>query len=589
MSDGLSRIWMSMALLVSIAAFGLGVPAGAAPAAPGAPAAPAASRVVSDASCSAPAPHGFSDVPTSHWANTAIAWLVEAKITGGTGPGKYSPNAGVTRAQMAQFLWANADKPAPTASHGFTDVTASHWANTAIAWLVTAGITGGTGPGKYSPNAGVTRAQMAQFLWTNADKPAPTASHGFTDVPTSHWANTAIAWLVEAEITGGTGPGKYSPNARVTRAQMAQFLWANACAPSSPTPKLSMDAGNEHTCAVKPNRTAKCWGYNHYGQLGDGTKTGRNTPTPVIALRNVTEITTGGNHTCALSTNGTVKCWGTARLENVNGTDRNTPTPVAGLRNVTAITAGGNHTCALTTNGTVKCWGYNTYGQLGDDTTTDRLTPTPVAGLTNVTSITGAGASLEGHTCATLTNNTVKCWGNNSKGQLGDGTTTNRLTPTTVTGLTNVATISAGARHTCATLTNNTAKCWGSNLYSQLGSPKSGDTSMRTSPTQVTGLTNATTIAAGNDHTCATINNGSAQCWGWNPYGQLGDGTEYTERTTPKPVTGLIDVTTITAGGLYTCATITNNTAKCWGSNVEGQLGDGTTTKRLTPTPVTGL
>ena len=402
MSDGLSRIWMSMALLVSIAAFGLGVPAGAAPAAPGAPAAPAASRVVSDASCSAPAPHGFSDVPTSHWATTAIAWLVEAKITGGTGPGKYSPNAGVTRAQMAQFLWANADKPAPTASHGFTDVTASHW------------------------------------------------------------ANTAIAWLVEAEITGGTGPGKYSPNARVTRAQMAQFLWANACAPSSPTPKLSMDAGNEHTCAVKPNRTAKCWGYNHYGQLGDGTKTGRNTPTPVIALRNVTEITTGGNHTCALSTNGTV-----------------------------------------------KCWGYNTYGQLGDSTTTDRLTPTPVAGLTNV------------------------------------------------------ATISAGARHTCATLTNNTAKCWGSNLYSQLGSPKSGDTSMRTSPTQVTGLTNATTIAAGNDHTCATINNGSAQCWGWNPYGQLGDGTEYTQRT--------------------------NNTAKCWGSNVEGQLGDGTTTKRLTPTPVTGL
>ena len=482
MSDGLSRIWMSMALLVSIAAFGLGVPAGAAPAAPGAPAAPAASRVVSDASCSAPAPHGFSDVPTSHWATTAIAWLVEAKITGGTGPGKYSPNAGVTR------------------------------------------------------------AQMAQFLWTNADKPAPTASHGFTDVPTSHWANTAIAWLVEAEITGGTGPGKYSPNARVTRAQMAQFLWANACAPSSPTPKLSMDAGNEHTCAVKPNRTAKCWGYNHYGQLGDGTKTGRNTPTPV-----------------------------------------------AGLRNVTAITAGGNHTCALTTNGTVKCWGYNTYGQLGDSTTTDRLTPTPVAGLTNVTSITGAGSTLEGHTCATLTNNTVKCWGNNSKGQLGDGTTTNRLTPTTVTGLTNVATISAGARHTCATLTNNTAKCWGSNLYSQLGSPKSGDTSMRTSPTQVTGLTNATTIAAGNDHTCATINNGSAQCWGWNPYGQLGDGTEYTQRTTPKPVTGLIDVTTITAGGLYTCATITNNTAKCWGSNVEGQLGDGTTTKRLTPTPVTGL
>jgi streptogramin lyase len=218
-----SRIWMSMMLLLGIATLGLGMPAGATPGAPETP------QAVSNASCIAPGPHGFNDVPDDSYYNTAVAWLVEAGITGGTSPGKYSPNNPVTRAQMAVFLWHNAGDPTPAGPHNFSDVPTTSYYNTAVSWLVEAGITGGTSPGKYSPNNPVTRAQMAVFLWHNAGDPTPTGPHNFTDVPTNSYYNTAVAWLVEAGITGGTSPGKYSPNNQVTRGQMAVFLWKYNC------------------------------------------------------------------------------------------------------------------------------------------------------------------------------------------------------------------------------------------------------------------------------------------------------------------------------------------------------------------------
>ncbi|HEX9696471.1 MAG TPA: hypothetical protein VGB64_09200, partial [Actinomycetota bacterium] len=148
------------------------------------------------------------------------------------------------------------------------------------------------------------------------------------------------------------------------------------------------------------------------------------------------------------------------------------------------IVAGDLHTCALLSNATVKCWGRNSEGQIGDGTTTQRLTPTSVTGLTGATAIT-AGDS---HTCALLSDTTVKCWGNNVVGQIGDGTTTNRTTPTTVTGLTGATAITAGDFHTCALLSDATVKCWGPNRSGQIGD---GTTTNRTTPTTVTGLTGA--------------------------------------------------------------------------------------------------
>ena len=257
------------------------------------------------------------------------------------------------------------------------------------------------------------------------------------------------------------------------------------------------------------------------------------------------------------------------------------PCPSGGTGNVTQIAAAIYHTCALLTDGTVRCWGDNSHGALGDGTTTGRLTPIQVTGITNATQII-AGTD---HTCALLTDGTVRCWGDNWNGELGDGTTTERLTPIQVTGITNATQITAGSGHTCARLTDGTVRCWGYNSHGALGD---GTTTGRLTPAQVTGITNATQIIAGTDHTCALLTDGTVRCWGNNWYGALGDGT-VTDRLTPVQVTGITHATQITAGGFDTCALLSDGTIRCWGPNSHGALGDGTTTDRLTPVQVTGI
>ena len=344
--------------------------------------------------------------------------------------------------------------------------------------------------------------------------------------------------------------------------------------PPDTTPK-SIDAGSSHSCAVKADGSANCWGRGEFGQLGNGTNANRNIPTPVTGLTNATVIATGGDHTCALKTDGTVACWGANYQGQLgNGTTSGpyaispTPTPVPGLTNVTAITAHLEHTCALKTDQTAVCWGDNNNGSLGNGTTGDRNTPTPVAGLTNIVAIT-IGVS---HACALKQDTTVACWGGNYYSQLGDGTNTDRYTPAPVTGLTNVTAIAAGSNQTCALTTDSTVFCWGENDRGQLGD---GTTTDRQTPTPVTGLTNTAAITADDWHTCALKTDGTVACWGDNEWGQLGDGTT-TGRYIPTPVTGLTGATQVAAGGRHTCALTTDDTVICWGSSTFGQLGNGT-------------
>ena len=252
---------------------------------------------------------------------------------------------------------------------------------------------------------------------------------------------------------------------------------------------VAIAAGNGHTCALTTAGGVKCWGSNVGGQLGNSTNSGSANPNPTPAdvtglTSGVAAITADGDHTCALTTAGGVKCWGDNHFGELGnstntGTFNPNPTPadVSGLTSgVAAIAAGGEHTCALTAAGGVKCWGANDSGQLGNSTSSGSANPNPtpvdVSGLTSGVLVIAAGGL---HTCALTTAGGVECWGFNQDGQLGNSTNSGTFnpnpTPTAVSGLpSGVLVIAAGGGHTCALITAGAVKCWGSNGYGQLGS-----------------------------------------------------------------------------------------------------------------------
>ena len=253
---------------------------------------------------------------------------------------------------------------------------------------------------------------------------------------------------------------------------------------------------------------------------------------------------------------------------------------------VTAVSADGvGHTCAVITGGGAMCWGANPDGQVGDGSTIWRPTPTDVAGLTGGVQAISLGYR---HTCALTVGGGVKCWGANNYGQLGDGGTTPRLTPVDVAGLdSGVRALSVGLWHTCAITAEGGVKCWGYNADGRVGD---GTQENRLTPVAVAGLSEAVVaLSAGGGHTCAVTASGGVQCWGANNIGQLGDGTT-TQRLTPVAVLGLSDkALAVSSGAGYSCALLATGGVQCWGYNVSGALGDGTSISRLTPVAVQGL
>jgi alpha-tubulin suppressor-like RCC1 family protein len=276
----------------------------------------------------------------------------------------------------------------------------------------------------------------------------------------------------------------------------------------------------------------------------------------------------------------------TATVSNALGASTSHTFTVTGVpacaSQLASVLAGGTaHSAGLKQDGTVWAWGDNYWCQLADGTTTDKISPVQVLGLSNITAITAGHV----HMMALRQDGTLWAWGYNGYGQLGDGTTTSRCSPIQVPGITGITAIATGFYHTAVLRQDGTVWTWGHNHYSQLGDGTATD---RISPVQVSGLTGITSIAAGESHTVALRQDGTVWAWGRNSYGQLGDGTD-TQRSTPVQVSGLFDVTAIAAGYTHTIALRQDGTLYAWGDNDEGRLGDGTTIDRSLPVQVQSL
>jgi alpha-tubulin suppressor-like RCC1 family protein len=334
------------------------------------------------------------------------------------------------------------------------------------------------------------------------------------------------------------------------------------------------------------------------GSSGSGAKPNRGEDSSATAQSD-RAIAAGSRYTCALLGGGTVKCWGDNDAGQLgNGTGENSPIPVtvSSITNASAVSAASFHTCALLSGGKIECWGDNEDGQLGNGTTTGSSTPVQVSGITSASAVSASGYD----TCALISGGTVECWGENDYGQLGDGVTSHGFkepieevdyspTPVMVKGITDATAVSVGGSvegsHTCALLSGGTVVCWGWNGYGQLGNGTTKDSAI---PVAVSGIANASAISAGMSHTCALLSGGTVECWGSNELGQLGNGKK---KDSPIPVDaeGITDASAISAGMSHTCALLSGGTVNCWGSNDYGQLGNGTQEDSAIPVAVSGI
>lgn len=348
----------------------------------------------------------------------------------------------------------------------------------------------------------------------------------------------------------------------------------------------SVSAGGTHSLAIRADGSLRAWGDDSAGALGTGRSLQTLLPLAVNGISNVTQVACGDFHTVALRSDGTVWAWGRndhGELGDGTTHGRSTPAPVAGLSGVIAIAAGSVHTVALKSDGTVWTWGANYVGQLGDGSD-GRSTPAQVGALANVRAIS---AGYE-HTVALVADGTVWAWGKNDDGQLGNGTVSPRYsgvaTPVQVVGLSGIAQVAAGGTHTLARTSDGAVWAWGDNSGGNLGN---GTTTSSTVPVAVPALGPVAFIAAGS-YSLAIKADGSAWAWGANGYGQLGDGT-YVDRLAPVPLTALPPLQSAALAFLHSSAVARDGSVWSWGNNDNGALGDGTTDRHGTPLQAHGI
>ena len=345
--------------------------------------------------------------------------------------------------------------------------------------------------------------------------------------------------------------------------------------------------GGYHSLTLKSDGTVWSWGRNNYGQIGNGKRFKKNTPVLVNNLTDVIAIASGTWHSLALKQDGTVWTWGRNDYGQLgNGTFKNKQTPVRtkDLADVIAIAGGYLHSLALKSDGTAWAWGNNWSGQLGNETVAGVSNiPVQVNSLQNISSIACGGS----HNLAIRSSDgVVWTWGDNTYGQLGNGTSVNSFYPTQVTGINGATAITGGYMHSLALLSGGTVWGWGNSRYGQLGNDSPLE---RISvPVQTKNTTDISGISSLGWHNLALDLDGIIWAWGDNSNGQIGNGT-YASQNTPAQIEGLEDVADISTGWLHSLAIKSDGTVWAWGDNRFGQLGDGTYKDREKPIQVKNL
>jgi alpha-tubulin suppressor-like RCC1 family protein len=355
-------------------------------------------------------------------------------------------------------------------------------------------------------------------------------------------------------------------------------------------------AGSVHTCALLSTGGMECWGNDESGELGNGVAmpaTLSLTPVPVPNVSNATAIQASGfSHTCALA-GGTWECWGDDSAGELGAVGNSACgcdlTPTSVFPGATVFSTGNSVSCA-NVSGSVSCIGDSSFGATGMSS----------ALLTGVTSL----SSHDEFACAVASGGSVVCWGSNAAGQIGpNGTgscsgTPCSAAPVTVPGVSNAVSVTTGANFSCALIQGGTVKCWGDNTNGELGNAvtttcEGSVNPCSTTPMAVAGLTNVTAIAGGDRFACALLQGGTVECWGDNSNNELGNASTATCLTsnlpcsqTPVAVTGLTNPTAIAAGGNHACAVLQSGAVKCWGNNKWAQIGDGTQNGAMTPVSV---
>ncbi|MCA9578945.1 MAG: hypothetical protein H6726_25080 [Sandaracinaceae bacterium] len=386
----------------------------------------------------------------------------------------------------------------------------------------------------------------------------------------------SIALALAMPLVFGCGGGDEEPAAAPGAQTQAPAGGGAPAAPAAPPVVAQVCNAANHTCVMKPTGEIFCSGANLDGQLGDGTAQTRWTWVPVQGVTGAREIACGASHTCALTATG-VFCWGQNASGALGAGHQNvthTAVQVQGLTDATQIALGDGFSCARRASGAVSCWGDGANGRLGNSTTNVSSTPVPVAALADAVEVSAGRA----HACARRADGSVVCWGAGSSGQLGQGGEHPRDSnvPIVAAGVTGATMVDAGGNHTCA-VTGAGVMCWGQNNYGQSGAGEGNITT----PTAVAGLTGVTQLGVSGNRTCVLVAGGAVQCWGYNNYtGELlGVGSREEKVLTPTAVNGLTGAlrfdTYASGTSASACALNATNQLWCWGTGGSGRFGNG--------------